>query len=291
METKDKKILVTGATGRQGGAVAGHLINRGFKVAALTRDPSKPAARELALQGAELVRGDLDDPASLAQELEGLYGVYSVQAFTEESGTENEVRQGFALADLAQEWGVKHFVYSSVGGADRQTGIAHFESKWKIEQYIRELDLPYTILRPVFFMENFQTYMREQILSGVLPMPLDPTRALQMIAVDDIGGIAALAFEHPGKWLGKEIELAGDEKPMPQVAQIFTSLLGFQVNYFQVPWEQFSQHAGEEMTKMFRWFNNYGYHCDIAALRQEYPQLATLEQVLRNENWQLRMTA
>lgn len=290
METKNKKVLVTGATGRQGGAVARHLLDRGFSVLALTRDPSKMPARELAMRGAELVRGDLNDPASLSRTLSGLYGVFSVQNFWE-SGAQSEIRQGIDLADIALECGVKHFVYSSVGGADRQSGLPHFESKWEIENHIREIGLPYTILRPVFFMENFENYVRDQILSGKLPQPLDPECALQMICVEDIGGFAAMAFEHPGKWLGKEIELAGDEKTMPQVAQIFTRLLGYTVQYLQVPWEQFRQVAGEETTKMYQWFNDYGYQADISALRREYPQLATLEQTLRNENWQMRMTA
>lgn len=290
METKNKKVLVTGATGHQGGAVARHLLDRGFHVLALTRDPTKMSARELAMRGAELIRGDLDDPAALSRMLVGLYGVFSVQAFGE-GGIEREIRQGIDLADVALESGVKHFIYSSVGGADRQTGIPHFESKWEIEQHIREIGLPYTILRPVYFMENFQDTMHDQILGGTLPQPLDPGRSLQMIAVEDIGGFAALAFEHPGKWLGQEVELAGDEKTMPQVAQIFMRLLGRQVKFVQVPWDQFSKYSGEEIARMYRWFNDYGYQCDIAALRSEYPHLATLEDTLRNENWQMRMTA
>jgi uncharacterized protein YbjT (DUF2867 family) len=131
METKDKKILVTGATGQQGGAVARHLLDRGFRVLALTRDPSKQAAWDLANRGAELVRGDLNDAASIAPLLEGVYGVFSVQN-PAESGIDGEIRQGINLANAALEADVRHFVYSSVAGANLHTGIPFFDSKWTI---------------------------------------------------------------------------------------------------------------------------------------------------------------
>ena len=137
-----KIILVTGATGQQGGAVARHLLKQpGFAVRALTRDSAKPAARALAQAGAEVVRGDLDDPASVRRALEGAWGVFSVQNFME-TGYEGEIRQGKALADAAKAAGVQHFVYTSVVSADRKTGLPHFESKWQIEQHIVQADCP-----------------------------------------------------------------------------------------------------------------------------------------------------
>ena len=162
----ERAILVTGATGQQGGAVVRHLRTQGFAVRALTRDGQSPAARALAAEGVEVVQGDLDDRASLDRALAGAYGVYSVQNFAL-TGVEGEVRQGTTLADAAKATGIQHFVYSSVGSADRQTGIPHFESKFRIEEHIRAIDLPHTILRPVFFMENFG-YARDAILGGTL---------------------------------------------------------------------------------------------------------------------------
>lgn len=290
MDTTNKIILVTGATGRQGGAVARHLLNRGFQVRALTRDPDKPAARELAQRGAELIRGNLDNRDDIERALEGAYGIYSVQNFWE-TGFDREVRQGLDLAEAAAAMNVKHLVYSSVGGAERESGLPHFDSKWIIERHIRDLALPATILRPVFFMENFQDYVQEPIMKGFLPQPLAPNVPLQMIAVDDIGAFAALAFEHPEKWLGREVELASDELTMPQVAEVFTRVLGRPVHYLQVPWDEFLKQAGEENARMYHWFNEHGYLADIVALRQEYPELHTLEQTLRGENWQVRLTA
>jgi uncharacterized protein YbjT (DUF2867 family) len=280
-----KTILVTGATGQQGGAVTRQLLKQpSFTVRALTRDPAKPAAQALAQSGAEVIQGDLSDPASMRRALEGAYGVFSVQNFME-TGFDGEIKQGKHLADSAKAAGVQHFVYSSVVSADRHTGLPHFESKWQIEQHIGQSRLSHTILRPAFFMQNWYNYMREPILSGTLPLPLNPQTPLQQISVDDIGAFAALAFQNPSKWEGRTIELAGEELTMLRVAELLTRTLGRPVRYVQVPWEQFRQNAGDEMTNMYRWFNDVGYHVDITALRKENPNLATLEMVLSQQDW------
>ena len=280
-----KTILVTGATGQQGGAVARQLLKQpSFAIRALTRDSAKPAARALAQSGAEVIRGDLDDPASLRGALEGVYGVFSVQNFME-AGFDGEIRQGKLIADAAKAAGVQHFVYSSVVSADRHTGLPHFESKWQIEMHIGQSGLSHTILRPAFFMQNWYNYLREPILNGTVPLPLNPQTPLQQISVDDIGAFAALAFQNPSRWHGRTIELAGEELTMLRVAELLTHALARPVKYVQVPWEQFRQDAGEEMTKMYRWFNDVGYHVNISALRQEHPNLATLEKVLGQQDW------
>lgn len=281
----ERVVLVTGATGRQGGAVARHLLRRGgFRVRALTRDPARPAARALADAGAEVVRGDMDRPETLRPALDGAYGVFSVQNFWE-AGYEREIQQGIALADAAHAAGVRHFVYTSVGSAHRETGLAHFESKWRIEQHIRELDLPHTILRPVFLMENWAR-MRDSILAGTLPAPLSPDRRLQQIAVDDIGAFAAIAFADPAQWLGRALDIAGDEPTMLETAATFARVLGREVRYVQVTWDEYGRRAGEEARKMWQWFEDVGYDADIAALRKIHPGLRTLEQHLREtEAW------
>ena len=216
--------------------------------------------------------------------LEGAYGVFSVQNFME-AGFDGEIRQGKLIADAAKAAGVQHFVYSSVVSADRHTGLPHFESKWQIEQDIGQGGLSHTILRPAFFMQNWYSYMREPIQNGTLPLPLNPQTPLQQISVEDIGAFAALAFQNPSKWHGRTIELAGEELTMLRVAELLTRALGRPVRYVQVPWGQFQQNAGQEMTRMYRWFNEIGYHVNIAALRKEYPNLATLEKVLSQQDW------
>ena len=160
-QNAERLILVTGATGNQGGAVARSLLYRGFRVRALTRDPQKPEAQALTEQGAEVVQGDMEDRSAMDQVLEGTYDIFSVQNFWE-AGYDREVQQGKTVADAAKAAGVEHFVYSSVGSAHRQTGIPHFESKWEIEEHVRQIGLPYTILRPVAFMQNWE-WTREMI--------------------------------------------------------------------------------------------------------------------------------
>jgi uncharacterized protein YbjT (DUF2867 family) len=276
-------VLVSGATGQQGGAVVRSLLGRGIGVRALTRDPEKPEARALAEMGAEVVGGDLEDRSSIERVLDDVSGVFSVQQFFE-AGYEGEVRQGVRLADAAKAAGVEHYVYSSVGSAHRETGIPHFESKWEIEEHVRGSGVPYTVLRPVYFMQNWEM-MREPILGGTLPQPLDPQKPFQMVAAEDIGVFAAKAFENPDEWVGREVDLAGDELTMPEIADTFSRVIGSQVDYFQVPWENFEEQMGEEFTVMYRWFNDHGYEADITALRGEHPGLVSLEQYLRANGW------
>ena len=281
----ERLILVCGATGKQGGAVARSLLERGFRVRALTRDPQKPEAQALAEQGAEVVQGDMENRSAVDQVLvEGVYGVFSVQNFWE-TGYDREVQQGKTVADAAKAAGVEHFVYSSVGSAHRQTGIPHFESKWEIEEHVRQIGLPYTILRPTFFMQNWE-WTREMILGGTLAQPFDPDKPFQQVAVEDIGAFAAIAFENPDRWIGREVDLAGDEQSMTEIADTFSRVIGREVSYYQVPWDQFEEQMGEEATLNLRWINDVGYEADIAALRQEYPELTTFERYLRTHGWE-----
>ena len=283
-QNEERLIVVAGATGKQGGAVARSLLDRGFRIRALTRNPQKPEAQALTDRGAEVVQGDMEDRSSMERALEGAYGVFSVQNFWE-TGYDSEVQQGKTVADAAKAAGVEHFVYSSVGSAHRQTGIPHFESKWEAENHAREIGLPYTILRPVFFMQNWEM-MRGMVLGGTLAQPLDPDKPFQQVAVEDIGAYAAIAFENPDRWIGREVDLAGDEPTMPEIAETLGRVIGREVSYYQVPWNQFEEQMGKEFTVQYRWFNDVGYEADIAALRQEYPELTTFERYLRSHGWE-----
>ena len=287
MAKKDKLILVTGATGKQGGAALRHLQAKGFAVRAMTRDPEQPAARALVGQGAEVAKGDMEDVASIVRVLDGVYGVYSVQDW--QGGVEQEVRQGVNLVEAAERAVVDQIVYSSVAAADKNTGIPHFDSKFQVEERIQRAGVPYTILRPVFFMENWLG-MRQTIEQGAITLPLKPETRLQMIAVDDIGAFVAMAFEHPGKWRGRAIDLAGDEHSMEETARVLSGPVGREVKYQQAPWEAFEQNAGHEMAVMFRWFEEVGYQIDISAVRQERPNMLTLERWAET-HWERRAGA
>ena len=279
---RSKTVAVTGATGQQGGAALRHLRKSGFPVRALTRDPDQPNSRTLAGQGVELLRADMDDRSSLMRAFDDSFGVLSVQN-SHTAGIEGEVRQGINVAEAARASDIEQFVYSSVGSADQRTGIPHFDSKFRIEEHIRATGMRHTIVRPVFFMENWLG-MRQSIDAGTLNFPLSPTTRLQMVAVDNIGAAIAAAFEHPGKWAHRAVELAGDELSMTQLAEVFSQVVGREVRYVQVPWDEFEKQIGKEMTTMYRWFEDVGYHVDIGAARQEHPELMTFDHWL-NLSW------
>lgn len=274
MNKEGKTILVIGATGAQGGSVLRHLRAAGWSVKALVRDPEKPTAKALAEQGVELVHGNLNDTESLIAAMNGVYGVFSVQQFWE-TGFDMEVQQGKNVADAAKAAGVQHLVYSSVDGAERKSGIPHFDTKGIIEEYILSLGIPNTILRPVFFMENFITWFRpQQDEKGAYSfmMGLPAGRTLQLIASDDIGAFAEIAFSNPGQFIGSSFAIAGDEITMPEAAQILGSKIGKAVDFIPLPIDALRAHS-EEMAIMFEWFDTHGYIADIPALKTLYPRL------------------
>jgi uncharacterized protein YbjT (DUF2867 family) len=249
--SKDKTVLITGATGRQGGAVIRHMLNKGWKLRALTRNPGGVAAQNLTARGIEAIQGDLEDPDSLARAAHGVYGIYSVQDFWS-VGAKQEVQQGKNLADAAKGAGLEHFVYSSVGGAERNSGIDHWESKWEIEKYIRKLGLRATMLRPAAFMENYYIDQVEiGILKGKLMDPIRADKPYQTIATDDIGAFAALAFERPKEFIGSEPEIAGSELTNPQAAQVFSRVLGRPVKFQKLPMLMVRLLLGKEFYRMF----------------------------------------
>jgi uncharacterized protein YbjT (DUF2867 family) len=282
----EKTILVLGATGRQGGATARALAERGFAVRALTRDPDRPAARALVRLGATVVKGDLDDVRSVRRAMDSVHGVFSVQTPYGPGGTEREIREGIAVADAAKDAGVEHLVYSSVGGADRNTGIPHFESKYVIEKHVRAAGVHATILRPVFFMENFAAAGPREVAGAlVLRMALSPATRLQMIAAADIGVFAALAFEGREGIAGLSVEIAGDELTMMEVAAAFGAATGREVRYERQPLAELEVRSAET-AKMFGWFEAGGYQANLTALKRVNPALTPLTAWLAAGNWE-----
>lgn len=282
----EKIIAVTGATGQQGNAVALRLLADGWKVRALTRDTTKPAARALASKGAEIVPGDMENRSQLEAAFHGAYGVFSVQNFwLPNVGFEGEVRQGKKLADAAKAAGIQHLVYSSVGASYRGAGQRHFESKWIIEQYIHSLGIPFTILRPAAFMENYER-SRAQIVNGTyVGRGLRPEKGVQNIAVEDIAVFVTLAFADPKQYLGKTIELSGDELTEAQIAETFSRVIGRPVKLARPVTGQ-GWMSEDEVKANFAFFNGEGYDADIPALRRIHPGLLTLEQYLRKNGWE-----
>jgi uncharacterized protein YbjT (DUF2867 family) len=265
--TNNRTILITGVTGNQGGAVAQALQGTGFRLRGLTRKPDSERAVALSSQNVDIVKGDLDDEATLRRALAGVWGVFAVQN-AGEAGAEREEAQGKRLATLAREAGVEHYVYTSVGSADKQTGIPHFDSKWRIEETVRSLSFPsHVILRPVFFMENLIAPLSLQ--GPTLAWALGPETKLQMIAVDDIGWFGARAFTEAAALNRREIDLAGDTRTMTEAAEILTRALGRPIAFAQTPIEQVEQYS-KEMAVMLQWFERVGYSADIAELEREF---------------------
>jgi uncharacterized protein YbjT (DUF2867 family) len=283
---KQDLVLVTGATGRQGGAVASRLLSKGYKVRAMTRKPESAKAKVLEAQGAEVVRGDLDDPPSLERALEDVWGAFAVQN-TWESGVAREEEQGKRFAELARRAGVQHFVYTSVGSAHRHTGIPHFDNKWRIEETVRALRFPsHTILRPVFFMENWLSpWFKPGIDQGRFIIGLRPTTMLQMIAVDDIGKFGLRAFERHQEMNGVALELAGDQHTMPETARILGKPAGRKIEFVPAPIAEVRK-LSEDYAIMLEWFDRIGYEVDIPGLAHKYGiRLTTLAEWARRANW------
>jgi uncharacterized protein YbjT (DUF2867 family) len=266
--SNEKTILITGATGKQGGATLRHLAKRGgFKLRAMTRKPDSDAAKAVAALGAEVVQGDLDDAASLERALAGAWGVFAVQN-TWEAGVEREEEQGKRIAKVARDKGVQHFVYTSVGSAHRRTGIPHFENKVRVEETVKSLKFPsHVILRPVFFMENLPS---PWFVNGdKLTTALKPETKLQMVAVDDIGKFGAAAFAEADKFKGAEIDFAGDAVTMPEAAAAVSEVLGKTITYQPIPIAAVRSNS-EDMALMLEWFDAVGYNADIPSLESRW---------------------
>ncbi|POX61753.1 NmrA family transcriptional regulator [Streptomyces sp. Ru62] len=264
----DQPVLVLAATGGQGGAVTDALLARRARVRALVRDPGRRSARELAERGVEVVAGSLSDRASLASAMSGVAGVF---AFTTpfEAGVDAEVDQGRAILSAATEKRVPHLVFSSVAGADQDSGVPHFESKARIEAELTAGDVPYTILGPTYFFDN-ALGGADRILEGVLDLPLPPDRPLQQLARPDLGAFAAEVLLDPAPYTGRRIELAGDAPTPSQMAAALGAAIGREVRHEQVP---LAAIGSPDMHAMWAFLNGPGYRVDIPALHAAHPEV------------------
>lgn len=275
-------ILVSGATGNQGGAVVDALLADAgrWHVRVLTRNPAGKKAAALAARGVEVHGGDLADAASLKAALTGAHGAFSVQN-SMSAGLAGEESQGITFADAALAAGVKHFVYTSAGGADRDSGVPHFETKHRIEQHIKSIALPTTVLRPVSFMEGFgATGFQGAMGLGIFGSAVSPTKPMQMIAVRDIGIFARIAWNDPLRFIGDGLELAGDELTIPDIIATIKRVTGRRfVPRIPVP-AGLTKRMGDP-GKMITWIADDGYRADIPALRAIHPGMLTFEDWLR----------
>ncbi|MCS5717659.1 NmrA/HSCARG family protein [Herbiconiux sp. CPCC 205763] len=285
MDNAHHTIAVVGATGQQGGAATRALLADGFTVRAITRRVDSDAARELVDAGAEVVAADLDDPASVRAAFDGADGVFAMTTMSEtggaESPTDAETRHGTVIADAAKATGVQHLVYSSVGAAERGTGIPHFESKYRVEQYIASIGQPATIVRPVFFIENLRAEAQDGLV--VLALPLPDGIPMQTVAAADIGRVASAVMLDPA-WLGRSIEIAGDTRTGSEMAAAFGQAAGLPAEYQALPISVLD--GNEDMLAMFSWFTEpYTYAADFAATRALDPGVQDLDAWIAASGW------
>ena len=277
-----KTILVIGATGHQGGAVVDALLRTDFSLCAMIRNMGSDEAQALKKRGVEMVLGDLDDYDSLIRAMNGAYGAFSMLNFMD-AGVQKEEERGKRVADAAKKAAVQHFIYSSVGGAERNTGIPHFESKWHVEQHIRELDLPYSIVRPTTFMTNLMELPANMRFGAFSRMRGENMKPLQMIAVQDIGKWVAHIFLNRERFLGKAVEIAGDEVDFTKMMNTYKKVYGktpMDVQPPQSPPASPSTFPSGDFEKMINWINTYGYKADLEMNHREIPDLLTYEQFI-----------
>jgi uncharacterized protein YbjT (DUF2867 family) len=280
-------VLVSGATGQQGSALARVLLDKGHRVRAFVRRPDSPEAKELERLGAELAEGDFEEPSTMEGAARGMDAVFVV-ATPFEAGMEAETRHGIAAADAAKAAGVGHLVYSSVANADKDTGIPHFDSKRRVEEHIEGLGVPYTIVAPVYFMDNLLApWTRPQLKEGRFSMALPSSRPLQQIALSDIATFTGVVLENREEFEGRRVDIASDELAGEEVAQVLTRVTGHEIHYVELPLEQVRQAMGEDGARMFEWFDQVGYSADIAMLRQEHPKVGwhTFEEWAKEQDW------
>ena len=273
--TQSLTVFVTGATGNQGGAVARALIKNNHKVVALTRNKESAAANELVKLGAKVVEGSLDAPQLLIDTLKGVDTLFLMGSPIETS-LERETAQGIAIAKAAKAANVDHLIYSSVANADKNTGIPHFESKYKVEQYIRSLDIPFTISAPVAFMENVVApWSIDAFKDCKIIQALPNDIKLQQISLRNMGEFVADIIEKRSSVFGQRFNIAGDEVSGDEMADILTNATRQTISYESFPTSELRK-FDDDMATMFEWLAKTGYDVDMRKLHDRF----------NNINWQ-----
>lgn len=271
-------VLVGGVTGRQGSAVADELLARGYTVRGMTRKPASPQARVMAEKGVTIVEGDYGNPQSLLAAMKGVDKLFFYSGFSV-----NELQEGLNVIQAAKDTGIKYVVYSSGAAAEPVVGVQGSD-KAKVELALIDSGLPYTVLRPVAFMENFDKQQKRTASVGIVDSRA-PDRQLYFIAIRDIGMLVGESFDHPDIWSGKAQNIAGDSMSIEQYVATFSKVMGRPVAYTQMPLDEYLAAMPKPLRPLFRWYDEVGYSADVDALRKRYPDMVTLEQYLRATGW------
>lgn len=284
MKENKRPILVFGATGRQGGAVADALLKAGWPVRAIVRDIS--AAKSIALRqaGAELVQGSFADLDTIRAQMDSAHGVFSVLP-ANLSETE-EVRIGCAIADLAAESGIAHLVYSSgASSGDIPTGIARFDAKPRIEAHIRNLPVTATIIRPMIFMDMLIN-PAFGLSEGRYTFFLRPDQSMQLIAVEDIGKFAAAIFADRIRFGGRTMKIASDTVTGRQLGEIFSEAAGRPIAYSRFADDVLAGNG--DLGQLAAILDNgpLADHVDLAEMREINPEIISFRAWLATQGRQ-----
>jgi uncharacterized protein YbjT (DUF2867 family) len=280
-------ILAVGASGRLR-PVVDELLARGHDVRITARDPGSSTARDLARRGAEIMRADLDDQDSLREAARGVEAVFAAGS-PHQAGPAGETRHGINVARAAAEAGVGHLLFSSGAGADQPTGVPVLDAKHAVEQRIRDLGVPHTILAPVYFMENaFNPWNLNALAAGTFPLALPPDRLLQQLAIEDLAAVAATVIERRDDFLAQRIELAGDELTGEQAAAAVSQVSGRRFAFGRVPLAGLAPC----LSALFEWLARVGHHVDITGLQRRFPDVRwhTFEDWARAQDWSSQAT-
>jgi uncharacterized protein YbjT (DUF2867 family) len=218
-----------------------------------------------------LVDASVEDTSALTRALQGATSLFAMT--TPAEGMDVETRQGISAVNAAKEAGV-HLVFNSVASANRQTGIPHFESKYAVEEHIAKVGVRATVVAPVAFMENLIRYGKDQLAKGVYASPLPSTRKLEQVAVADIAAVDVRVLEDASRFIGRRIEVAGDDLTGDDAVAVLSRVTGRPFTYFQVPPDAVRQQMGDDAAKMYEWFEQVGYAVDRDSLRREFPDVA-----------------
>lgn len=269
---KTLHVLVTGATGRQGGTVLRHLHARGHRLRALVRDRTAPAAVALQRLGVELFQGSLEDASAIEQAAQ-FVDVAFLMTTPFDKGVEGERAQGLTAVDALRAGDVPFVVYSSVASAPQRTGIPHFDSKFAVEHHLRSSGVPFAIVGPVAFMENaVSPYSLPALRQGTLGLGLPPDKPLQMLAVEDLGAFDTFVVENPTRFRGQRVEIAGDELTGLQQAEVLSRRAGRPIRFQPIPFDVLRQRS-EDLARMSEWMSQHGYAVKIDRLRTDYPNI------------------
>ena len=277
-EHEDRAIAVVGATGLQGTAVTRRLLLEGWRVRALTRDPDHKRARALADLGADVIRADSADQASLERCFSGVSGVYNVQNH-HISGYEGEVTQGKNVAEAVARAGNSHLVYASAGTGAAGTGIGSWETKIAVSEHMRRLGIRLTVLRPMAFMELMteRRFYPAASVWHVMPKLMGESRPVGWLSVEDLAVIAEKAFADPDAFVGRDLALASDVQSIEECRAVWRDVTGRVPRRFPMPTWLFERFTGTDETTMWRWLRDNHVDLDTGATRRIHPGALTVK--------------